>query len=64
MFDFLMTSYDIYVNGNKVASNVPYSQTTYTLNNLSKNTKYKVEVQVIDYDGKVAYTLATDFQTK
>lgn len=64
MFDFLMASYDIYVNGNKVASNVPYSQTTYTLNNLSKNTKYKVEVRVIDYDDKVAYTLATDFQTK
>lgn len=63
MFDFLMSSYEIYVNGEKVASNVPYSQTSYTLSNLSKNTKYKVEVKVIDYDGKVAYVLAADFQT-
>lgn len=63
MFDFLMTSYNIYVNGEKVATSIPYSQTTYTLNNLSKNSKYHVTVEVVDYDGNVAYILETDFQT-
>lgn len=63
MFNFLMTSYDIYLNGNKVASNVQYSATSYVLENLSKNTNYTVEVRAIDYDGQVAYTMQAEFKT-
>lgn len=64
MFSFLMTSYNIYLNGELVASNIPYSQTSYVLSNLSSNTTYKVELHAIDYDDAVAYTLEAEFKTK
>ena len=64
MFSFLMASYNIYLNGELVASNVPYSQTSYVLSNLSSNTTYKVELHTIDYDDAVAYTLEAEFKIK
>lgn len=63
LFDILMDHYDIYVNGELHQANVPYSQTSYVLSNLNKNTKYSIELKAIDYDGKVAYTLSSEVTT-
>lgn len=62
LFDYLIDHYDIYVNGEKVAS-TPYLQTVYNLDNLSKNTNYKIECKAIDYDNNIGYVLTAEFTT-
>lgn len=62
LFDILIDHYDIYVNGEKVGS-TPYLQTAFTINNLKKNTKYKVECKAVDYDNTIAFVLTEEFTT-
>ena len=62
IFDILMDHYDLYVNGEYKAT-ISYTQTSYILSNLSKNTNYTVELKAVDYDGQVAYTLKQEFKT-
>lgn len=62
LFDYLIDHYDIYVNDEKVGS-IPYSQTKYVLNNLKKQTNYKIECKAIDFDNTIAYVLTAEFTT-